>query len=572
MSLPMALRPGTVVGNHYIIGSLINSGGFGAVYRGVDTSEGNRSCAIKETYDVTPASRRQALMEASVLFTVRSPHLPEVYDTLEANGRFYLIMQLIEGQNLLQLLRSRVPNGIVGEQQPYRQALGPCSEQEVLTWLLPIMDILQELHSRRPPVMHRDIKPGNIILTPHQTAVLVDFGLTRLYDPTRNTQTMTRAVTEGFSPLEQYVGKTSPQSDIYALAATMYLLLTNRMPPAATRRSMHDELIAPRLLNPSLTLETERVLLQALSLHAQDRYQSMHDFAEALQDRGFSSHSDPTLSVNPQRTGATPSLVLPSPPMPTYPVAPQPTYANGYASVQSPPQALTPSPQPQVPQKGHKLPPGGTIPQYQQPVYPQPGYVAPAPGTPYQQGQAYMMPQAAAPRAMRALPNPSNQGCLWGMVQGVLAGLLVLFMREAIYFELATVMGFAFYILAGFTTTRRGGATLRGAWAGYWAGITSTGMFWFVLGVGLLIRVSQYMQSYSSNGGSSVFRDMLNNAWQAVMPHVPDYVFVPSQPGWVNILILLLGGLLVSFILGGVGGMLGKMRNQAKVAAKRQYP
>ena len=63
------------------------------------------------------------------------------------------------------------------------------------------------------------------------------------------------------------------------------------------------------------------------------------------------------------------------------------------------------------------------------------------------------MPQTVAPRAMRALPNPSNQGCLWGMVQGVLAGVLVLFMREAIYFELATVMGFAFYVLAGFTTT-----------------------------------------------------------------------------------------------------------------------
>ncbi|GCE16935.1 protein kinase [Dictyobacter kobayashii] len=83
---------------HYIIGNLINQGGFGAVYRGVDTSEKNRPCAIKETYDVTPAARRQALMEASVLFTVRSPHLPEVYDALEANGRFYLIMQLIEGR------------------------------------------------------------------------------------------------------------------------------------------------------------------------------------------------------------------------------------------------------------------------------------------------------------------------------------------------------------------------------------------------------------------------------------------------------------------------------------------
>ncbi|MBA2391717.1 MAG: protein kinase [Ktedonobacteraceae bacterium] len=567
MSLPIALRPGTVVGGHYIIGSLINSGGFGAVYRGVDTSEGNRPCAIKETYDVTPASRRQALMEASVLFTVRSQHLPEVYDTFEANGRFYLIMQLIEGQNLLQLLRSRVPGGIVGEREPHQQGVGPCSEQEVLTWLLPIMDILQELHSRRPPVMHRDIKPGNIILTPHQTAVLVDFGLTRLYDPTRNTQTMTRAVTEGFSPLEQYVGKTSPQSDIYALAATMYLLLTNRMPPAATRRSMHDELIAPRLLNPSLTLEIERVLLQALSLHAQDRYKSMREFAEALQDRGFSSHSDPTLSVNPQRTGNPPSLVLPSHPTPTYPAAPMPTYAGGYASVQSPTQpAPVPVPQIQVPmpKKGRKLPPGGTTPQYQQPVYAQPGgYVAPAPGTPYRQGQT-MMPQAMAPQSMRALPNPSNQGCLWGIVQGVLAGLLVLFMREAIYFELATVMGFSFYILAGFITTRRGGATLRGAWAGYWAGITSTGMFWFVLGVGLLIRVSQYMQTYSSNGGSSVFRDMLNNAWQTVMPHVPDYMFVTSQPGWVNVLILLIVGLITAFALGGVGGILGRMNNQSR--------
>ena len=99
MSLPVALAQGTVIGSHYIIGDLINSGGFGAVYRGVDTSEGNRSCAVKETYNVTPAARRQALMEASVLLTVRSKHLPEVYDAFEANGRFYLVMQLIEGQS-----------------------------------------------------------------------------------------------------------------------------------------------------------------------------------------------------------------------------------------------------------------------------------------------------------------------------------------------------------------------------------------------------------------------------------------------------------------------------------------
>src|SRR5205823_3502658 len=192
------LDSGTSIGGHYIIDALINRGGFGAVYRGVDTSEGNRPCAIKETYDVTPAARRQALMEASILFTVRSKHLPEVYDAFEANGRFYLVMQLVEGQNLLQLLRSRVSGGLIGEQEPHRLSRGPCSEQEIISWLLPIMDVLQELHSRHPAIIHRDIKPANIILTPHQTAVLVDFGLTKLYDPDHNTQTMVRAVSEGF--------------------------------------------------------------------------------------------------------------------------------------------------------------------------------------------------------------------------------------------------------------------------------------------------------------------------------------------------------------------------------------
>src|SRR5882724_13605014 len=113
MSLPPTLAPGTIIGGHYVVDSLISRGGFGAVYRGYDTSENNRLCAIKETYDVTPAARRQALMEASVLFTVRSVHLPQVYDALEDSGRFYLVMQLIEGQNLLELLSRRI-GGPVG--------------------------------------------------------------------------------------------------------------------------------------------------------------------------------------------------------------------------------------------------------------------------------------------------------------------------------------------------------------------------------------------------------------------------------------------------------------------------
>src|SRR5690348_15852923 len=170
-------------------------------------------------------------MEAAILFTVKSEHLPQVYDAFEENGRFYLVMQLIEGQNCAQMVK------VHG---------GPFSEQEVLNWFLPVADVLQELHSRNPPVLHRDIKPANIILTPQGRAVLVDFGLTRLYDPNVETQTMARAVSGGFGPLEQYIGQTSPRSDIYSLAATMYFLLTAQSPPASVARSMQDMLIPPR--------------------------------------------------------------------------------------------------------------------------------------------------------------------------------------------------------------------------------------------------------------------------------------------------------------------------------------
>src|SRR5258707_1835393 len=99
----LPLDPGISIGGHYITGALISRGGFGAVYRGIDTSGGNRACAIKETYDVTPAARRQALTEASILFTIRSRHLPQINDALEPNGPLHLVMPLIDGPTRRQL-------------------------------------------------------------------------------------------------------------------------------------------------------------------------------------------------------------------------------------------------------------------------------------------------------------------------------------------------------------------------------------------------------------------------------------------------------------------------------------
>lgn len=570
MSLPAALMPGTIIGGHYIIGDLINSGGFGAVYRGTDTSEGSRPCAIKEIYNVTPMVRRQALMEASVLLTIRSPHLPEVYDALEANGRFYLIMELIAGQNLLQLLQSRVPGGVVGEQEPFTQSQGPCSEQEVLDWLLPVMDVLQELHGRKPPIIHRDIKPGNIILRPDKTAVLVDFGLTKLYDPARNTQSMIKAVTEGFSPIEQYMGRTSLQSDVYSIAATMYLLLTNRRPPRAIDRGVKDTLIPPRQLNPALSANIEKVLLHAMSVQAQDRYQSMRDFAQELQDNA-DPHSTPTISVTPMNGSVSSPqqqpLRLPAPPPPMQVSGPQPV--------------LYPPQQSSHPQHGPVRPQPGTS--YQPPhvysgvAYPPPGQrpygaipVTPVtPGYQVKPGQGYgMAPQQMVAAPMGPLPSSFNQGCLWGVVQGVLAGLLVAFTQESANFYLAIVIGFLFYTLAGLITTRRGGGSWRGFWSGFWAGIFSTIIFWIVYFIGFAIRVIQRLSLLSKHSQGIPGNALYNEALRQIHTALPAAQPSSSNSGQ-TLLILIGGGLLLASCLGWLGGLLGKSLYKNKMQQKR---
>jgi serine/threonine protein kinase len=525
MTVPWPLDAGTSIGGHYIIDVLINRGGFGAVYRGIDTSEGNRPCAIKETYDVTPSARRQALMEGAVLFTIKSKHLPQVYDAFEANGRFYLVMQLIEGETLQQLLKKRG--------KPY-------NEQEVLAWLLPIMLVLNELHSRSPAVIHRDIKPGNIILTPNQTAVLVDFGLTKLYDPNVDTQTMARAVSEGFSPVEQYVGKTSPQSDMYAMAATMYFLLTLRVPPASITRSFRDELLAPRLLNPLLSLNIEQVLLKALAVNADQRYRTIDEFAQALQNTGFTAYADPTISDGsigaafPDTQRAIPQ------------VQSQPSNINGWS-------APRPAPAPPPPPA-------------RQTVHPQPSFYPTSPASP-----------VAAPRAKtveyRPLPSPFSQGCLWGLLQGILAALIVLFLKKELYFYVAILEGFLFFLLAGFFTTRKGGGSSRGAWAGFWSGIISTIVFWIIAAVGFVVLVTQRIQADTALARQSgIYPNPnleLNHALQVVGSAFPTH---PStQTSGSSLTIFLVGGLLCAIAFGWLGGILGKMRYKAKMQ-RRAYP
>jgi len=566
MSLQVTLSPGTTIGGHYIVGTLLNSGGFGAVYQGIDISEGNRPCAIKETYDVTPAARRQALMETSVLMTVRNKHLPEVYDAFEASGRFYLIMQLIEGQNLLQLLTARVSGVPVGEAQPNQQSSGPCSEQEVLNWLLPIMDVLQDLHSRNPPILHRDIKPGNLILTPQQTVVLVDFGLTKLYDPTRTTHTMVKAVTVGFSPLEQYMGQTSPQSDIYSMAATMYLLLTNRLPSAAVSRSMGDDLIMPHLLNPLVSPHVERALLQALAVNANQRYQSMSEFAQALRAPAFTAYGDKTVAV------VMPIVQNPQTQIPPTVAASRPTSLP--PSSYEPVQATKPA-QP-VTAKQSKPPKKKGSSRGQQQIQPTQPHPDSYPILPLGTAGYGARPQAQRmnPPAQRArsLPNPFGIGCLSGVLLGIGSALLVWSSQQVSTFYLAFFVVFIGCMAAGFFATWRGGNVLRGGRAGYWTGLTSLLFFGTTFGIFLLIDFFQKLPSPTSDNAS--YSQNVKSAWNAVLqqhPLWPDIVILPGQqPGFLNFVAVLIAIVCMAWLLGLIGGILGFLQKSGHLVHHQQ--
>ena len=139
------------------------------------------------------------------------------------------------------------------------------------------------LHALKPPVLHRDIKPGNIKITPEGRAVLVDFGLVKMYGPQVETTMGARAVTPGYSPPEQYgQGTTDPRTDIYALSATLYTLLTGRLPPESVQRYGTDDLVLPHQLDATISPIVSAAVGRGMALNPSQRYQSIADLREVL--------------------------------------------------------------------------------------------------------------------------------------------------------------------------------------------------------------------------------------------------------------------------------------------------
>jgi eukaryotic-like serine/threonine-protein kinase len=274
------LESGTILRDRYEIVQLVGQGGMGAVYRANDKRLEGRICAIKEILpELLSGSNaegsdleqtvEQFYQEASTLARLDHPNLPKVSDYFSERGREYLVMDFVAGRDLQEVLAE-------AKRQDTR-----LSESQVLTWADQLLDALVYLHTQEPPVLHRDIKPGNIKVTPQGRIKLVDFGLVKVMQPdeTRTVTVVQGRGTAAYTPLEQYggdSGHTDVRSDIYSTGATLYHLLAGVPPQDAKERFLRPGSLAPlRQLNPSVSSRTERAIFQALAMHPDERPKSI---------------------------------------------------------------------------------------------------------------------------------------------------------------------------------------------------------------------------------------------------------------------------------------------------------
>src|SRR6266568_2706469 len=218
---------GTILHGRYRIERVLGSGGFGHVYQAVDLKT-NQPYAVKE-YLVTGASGQAQLQhEARVLNQLHHPSLPAFHEAFNECGRYYVVHSYIEGSDLTDLIRvTRQRN----EGIPLARIMG---------WILSICDAVAFLHSQQPTIIHRDIKPDNIRITPNRTAILVDLGNAKTTaDGARTLFFIRHQGTPGYAPLEQYPGGsgTDTRSDVYALGGTLYFALTTHEPPNVSTRN-----------------------------------------------------------------------------------------------------------------------------------------------------------------------------------------------------------------------------------------------------------------------------------------------------------------------------------------------
>jgi serine/threonine-protein kinase len=264
------LPPQTVLSERYIILRQIGTGGMGAVYQADDARIPGKTWAVKEMSDAaitTPLEKQQAHVafrqEALMLASLDHTNLPKVTDHFTQDDKQYLVMDFIDGETLADRL-----------EREYGQ---PLALDLVLGWAEQLCNVLEYLHSQDPPVIFRDLKPSNVMITSEGMVKLIDFGIARIFKPGKATDTAYFG-TAGYSPREQYGrGQTDARSDIYALGAMLHHLLTG-VDPVDQPFCFEDV----QYLNDRIPVHTAEAIMKALSDDPADRWQSAAEMKAAL--------------------------------------------------------------------------------------------------------------------------------------------------------------------------------------------------------------------------------------------------------------------------------------------------
>jgi len=264
----------------YRIEALLAIGGFAAVYVATDTQQGNRPVAVKDMICTDPQEFAIRLnffqREAEILrLLAHLPVVPRLYDFVHQGQSAFLIMEYIRGQDLLKVME--------------KTGNKPFPLDRVVEWGKSICDVLTHMHSQSPPLVHRDIKPDNIMLLEDQCSIkLIDFGTARDVGRSQKTRlaAKTRVYTEGYAPPEQIVGKPEPRSDLFALAGTLYHLATGRSPEGFyTARELQTQLNGA----PNSIAADQRWLFELIEINlaedVNDRYFSCREIKADLERR-----------------------------------------------------------------------------------------------------------------------------------------------------------------------------------------------------------------------------------------------------------------------------------------------
>ncbi|MGD0074305.1 MAG: protein kinase [Candidatus Binataceae bacterium] len=286
----------TIVGGRYRVVKALGGGGMKLVYLAEDLRLAARPCALAEMVDsiTNPQMQNQAVAafqrEADMLAELSNEHIPRIYDRFNEQNRHYLVMEYVDGVTLEQALKA---------------AGGKLDQERVLAIASQILDTLDYLHNLEPPVIYRDLKPSNVMLTPNGQVKLIDFGIARHFQPLSNA---TMIGTQGYAPPEQYRGKVELRSDLYALGATIHHALTGRDPTTEPPFSFPPLQKVTPDVNPALA----EVVDSALSYDVEKRIATATEFKHRLLSLQIGASATP--AVNGASQAAASASVQPAAP------------------------------------------------------------------------------------------------------------------------------------------------------------------------------------------------------------------------------------------------------------------